>query len=118
VSGKDEVAKTYSTRTVNAIEDFLDFSEMASRLIARPAEELLQETNWLAAEAVMHRLGEAVNRMDPQFVLDHPELGLRKIKDARNWVAHDYHQIKHEWIFRSFEIDLPETVAGLKRIIR
>jgi len=117
MTGRDEIRSKYGASAIAAIDDFLDHTEMADRLLDRDPEESDYETYFLAIEGVMNRLGESAKRMGDEFIADHPELKLREIKDARNWVAHEYHDISHERIIAALENELPATVEKLKRLL-
>ena len=55
----------------------------------------------LAAEALIHRLGEAVARLDDGFIQAHPEVQWRQIKGMRNVVAHQYGFIDYQIVWRA-----------------
>lgn len=114
---RESVAREYGESTVVALRDFREFAEQAARLVARgradfDSDEMLR----LAGDAVVVRLGAAVARMDDRFVIDHPELSLRLVKDMRNLVAHEYDAIRPALVWNALERDLPiidELIAGL-----
>ncbi|MGY0502158.1 hypothetical protein ACWZHB_27030 [Nocardia sp. FBN12] len=69
MSGRDA-----GERTVKSLQDFLAFSEMAARIVSGgKAAYDSDEITRLAAEAVLHRLGESVARLPGEFVASHPE---------------------------------------------
>lgn len=82
-----------SDRTRRTLEDFLEFADAAARLVARGKgdygdDEMIR----LAAEALLHNVGEVVARLDrddPELVAAHPEVSWRPMKGMRNLVAHD-----------------------------
>ena len=117
MNGRDRLTEKYGIRTVWAIDDFIDHAEMASYLVNLDFEKRDELVYSLAIEAVMSRLGESVNRMGAQFIADYPELGLRKIVDNRNLVAHEYHIIVHEVISAAFEDKLPPIVDALQSLL-
>jgi uncharacterized protein with HEPN domain len=117
-AGRVALTARYGERTVLALDDFLEHAAMAERLLRHGREALdVDETVRLATEAVMHRLGESASRMNPEFVADHPELGLRDIKDARNFAAHHYRIIAHRTFWDAFEDDLPPIAAAVRGLL-
>jgi uncharacterized protein with HEPN domain len=105
-------------RTAQTLRDLLEFSDMAARLLARgraayDADEALR----LAAEAVLHRIGEAVARLPEDFVSAHAEVPWRQIKAARNLVAPRYEQVNHGLIWNALEHDLPRNAEQIQRIL-
>ena len=75
------VARRYGTRVRDTLLDLLDFTDMASRLVARGKESYdADEALQLAAEAITHRVGEAVARLPEEFFVDHPDAEWRKMR--------------------------------------
>ena len=57
---------------------------MASRLVARGKESYdADQALQLAAEAITHRIGEAVARLPEDFLANHPDLEWRNMKGMR-----------------------------------
>jgi uncharacterized protein with HEPN domain len=102
-------------RAERALRDLVGHAAAASRLVDRgrvsyDSDEMLR----YAAEDLLIRLGEAVARIDrddPDFVDQHPELELRRLKDARNVVAHGYDVVDAALVWSILEHNVP-TVAG------
>jgi len=117
VTGETDLAAAYGDRTVRALQDFRQFAAQAARLVARgrdpyEADEMLR----LASDAIVVKLGEAVARMADAFVIDHPELPFRLIKDMRNLIAHEYDAIRPQLVWNALERELPsvdEAVGSL-----
>ncbi len=103
-----------------ALDDLEDFVEQAARLVSRgkpawDADEFLR----LAGEAVIHRIGEAVARLDrddPELVAAHPEISWRAMKGMRNVVAHQYGSIDHQILWNALAISLPVEASRLRAI--
>ncbi|MPV51142.1 DUF86 domain-containing protein [Pseudactinotalea sp. HY160] len=58
----------------------------------------------LVAEALLHRLGEAVARLDrdsPAFIDAHPEIEWANIKGMHNVVAHEYGFVDYRIVWRA-----------------
>lgn len=108
-------------RTDQTLADFLAFADTADRLAARgkPAydeDEMLR----LAAEALLHRIGETVARLErdaPDLVAAHPEVRWRAMKGIRNLVAHDYGAVDPEIVWTSIETALPVEAGHVRAIL-
>ena len=105
-------------RTRRALDDFREFAAQAARLVARgrvafDEDEMLR----LASDALIVKLGEAVTRMDDDFVDEHPELPLRLIKDMRNLVAHEYDAVRPGLVWNALERELPQVDAAIARLL-
>jgi uncharacterized protein with HEPN domain len=114
--GGDEPA--VDRRTEQTLRDILAFAAMASRLIARgrpafDADEALR----LAAEAILHKIGEAVARLPDEFVSLHPDVPWRRMRAARNLVAHRYEQVDYGLIWDAFAQDLPRDTDRIRQIL-
>lgn len=107
-------------RTRAVLEDLLDFADQGARLVARGKEAYDEdEMLRLAAEALMHKIGEAVARLEPvnpDLIAAHPEVHWRSMKGARNLVAHKYEAVDHEILWVSLVRDMPREAAHLRRI--
>jgi uncharacterized protein with HEPN domain len=110
-----------SDRTRRTLEDFLEFADAAARLVARGKgdyddDEMLR----LAAEALLHKVGEVVARLDrdePELVAAHPEVSWRPMKGMRNLVAHDYGAVDPEIVWTTLEKSLPREAKQVRRIL-
>jgi uncharacterized protein with HEPN domain len=109
-----------SDRATRTLKDFLDFAEAGARLVARgkdayDSDEMLR----LAAEAILHRVGEAVARLDrddPSLVAEHPEVRWRAMKGMKNVVAHDYGALDPEIVWTTLETNLPHEAQLIHHI--
>lgn len=108
-------------RTRRTLEDFLQFAHAATRLVARGrasynGDEMLR----LAAEALLHRIGEVVARLDrddPELMASHPEVNWRAMKGMRNVIAHNYGAIDDAIVWTTLERDVPREAAHIERIL-
>ncbi len=62
-------------------------------------------------------IGEAANRIDPDFKLQHPEIEWRRLRGFRNRIVHDYFGIDYEIVWSIIESDLEELRLNLWEII-
>lgn len=105
-------------RLEQSLRDFLAFTAVGARLVARgraayDADEMLR----LAAEAILHRLGEAVGRLDRGFTEAHPTVRWRQLEGVRNLVAHEYHLVDYAILWNVLETELPREAAAIAKIL-
>ena len=105
-------------RTRQVLEDFLEFAGIGARLVERgrdayEADEMLR----LAAEAILHRIGEAVARLSDDFTKAHRQVNWRPMKGMRNLVAHEYGAVDYNILWNSLEHDLPQEAVEVQRIL-
>ncbi len=70
----------------------------------------------LIAEALLHRIGEAVSRLQDGFVAEHPAVEWQKLKGMRHVVAHQHGFIDYPIVWRALSGVLPKDVASIERI--
>ncbi|MCE7080891.1 HepT-like ribonuclease domain-containing protein [Streptomyces sp. ST2-7A] len=105
-------------RTRQTLHDFLDFAATAARLVTRGREaydgdEMLR----LSGEAILHRIGEAVARLDDDFTAAHPDVRWRAMKGMRDLVAHDYGAVDHGILWNALTHSLPREADHVRRIL-
>lgn len=106
-------------RTVGALRDFLRFCDTAAEVIvargkaAYDADEALR----LAAESILHKVGEAVARLPEEFTGAHPEVAWRAMKATRNLVAHRYDQIDYDILWAGLARQLPVEAERVRAIL-
>jgi uncharacterized protein with HEPN domain len=71
----------------------------------------------LIAEALLHRIREAVSRLEDDFVAEHPAVQWHKMKGMRNVVAHQHGLIDSRIVWRALSHVLPYDVATIQRIL-
>lgn len=62
-------------------------------------------------------IGEAANRIDPEFRLQNPEIEWRRIRGLRNRIIHDYFGIDLEIVWSIIEYDLIGLIDQLEELI-
>lgn len=70
----------------------------------------------MAAEAILHKIGEAVFRLPNDLTTAHPEVRWRRMRATRNLVAHRYEQVDYGLLWDALANDLPrdaERIRGL-----
>jgi uncharacterized protein with HEPN domain len=91
---------------------------MAARLVARGRAAYDEdEALRLAAEAITHRIGEAVSRLSEEFITDQPQIEWRRIKGMRNIVTHEYARIDYEIVWNALALRIPEIAVFLRHIL-
>ncbi|PFG42297.1 uncharacterized protein DUF86 [Isoptericola jiangsuensis] len=108
-------------RTERLLHDLVEHAAAAARLVDRgrpayDADEMLR----YAAEDLLIRLGETVARIDrddDRFVGAHPGLELRRLKDARNLVAHGYDIVDPALVWSILEHNVPTVAERVRRLL-
>ena len=109
-----------NVRTLRWLRDLVEHARAVERLIARgkdayDADEMLR----YAAEDLLIRLGECVSRIDrdePEFVDANPVLELRRLKDARNVIAHGYDIVDTELLWAILSTNIPEVARRVDHL--
>ena len=108
-------------RIRRSLLDLLDQAEVTARLVARgkrdyDADEMLR----LAAESLLTRMGECVDRIDkadPAFLAAHPSLELRQLKDTRNVLAHGYDIVDHALVWSIVSTNVPVVADSIRQFL-
>lgn len=112
------VEATYGYQARDALVDLVEFTDMAARLVAKGRSAYDQdETLRLAAEAVSHRIGEAVARLPDAFTVDHPSIEWRKIRGMRNIIAHSYARVDYAILWNALEPKMPEVATEVRVLL-
>lgn len=105
-------------RIVVTLNDLLRFTDTAARLVARGKDCYdSDEAVRLAAEAILHKIGEAVARLPDDFIADHPSVAWRSMKATRNIVAHRYEQVDYLIIWNALVLRLPVEAERIREIL-
>ena len=103
------------------LRDLLGHASAVARLVARgrpayDADEMMR----FASESLIIRLGECVERIDkadPAFVAEHPELELRQLKNTRNLIAHGYDIVDYGLVWSVMEVNIPLVADQVARVL-
>lgn len=103
--------------TRQALGELLLLADMAARLVERgraayDSDEALR----FAAEAILHRIGSAVARLDAEFLGAHPSVHWRQMLGTNDALTSDWGT--DEAIWTTLEMDLPGEAAQVRRILR
>jgi len=63
-------------------------------------------------------IGEAANRIDPDFRTTNPEIEWNRIRGFRNRIVHDYFGIDYEIVWTIIENDIEELIDQLEILIK
>jgi len=62
-------------------------------------------------------IGEAANRIDPDFKIRHAELEWKRIRGFRNRIIHEYFGIDYEIVWNIIEEDIESLVEWLEVLV-
>lgn len=101
------------------MDDILDFASDAVDLVSRGRkaygdDRMLQ----LAGEAITGRIGEAVARLSPDLIADHPEVRFGAAKGMRNFVSHEYDRVDAAVVWVALESDMPGFATQIEQLLR
>jgi uncharacterized protein with HEPN domain len=113
-----DINQKYGKRAVQSLLDILRFCADANELISRSYQSYLDDPMLRrAARSIIADAGEAVSRIDkisPALIADHPELELRELKNARNFIVHAYDGVDYDVLWEILEVDFPRTCAATR----
>ena len=111
------------------IADYLDLMLESIELIESRflkiglPDEFVQSPNGITyLDAISMRLqvvGESVRKIqkvEPSFLKNYPEVEWDKIARFRDFVSHHYNQVDHEIVFDICKVYIPELKAALRKI--
>ena len=118
-SGKpqDLVTATYGARARRTLVDLRAFIALGDGLTAQGRSAYESDIYLrLSAEAILHRVGEAVARLPVSLLEAHPEIEFSLARAMRNRIAHQYRSVDYAILWQALVVDLPlmsAQVAGL-----
>jgi uncharacterized protein with HEPN domain len=109
-----------SKRDVNMLlGDMLDSAKKIKRYTAELSyEDFIKDEKTI--DAVVRNfeiIGEAANRIDPDFRTKNPEIDWKRIRGFRNRIVHDYFGIDNEIVWEIVVNNLDEFADWLETII-
>src|SRR5476649_519717 len=75
--------------------------------------------NDLLQDGVMRQfeiIGEALNKISPQFAVEHPDFPIREAITLRNLLIHQYDQVDLEIVWETAQKDIPILKEQLKKL--
>jgi uncharacterized protein with HEPN domain len=108
VQDQDYITVNFGVRARQALVDLRTFIALGEGLTAQ-GRTAFDENIYLAlsAEAIVHRVGEAVARLPVALVEAHPEIEFSLAKAMRNRVAHRYQSVDYAILWVALAVDLP-----------
>ena len=109
-----------SKREINLLlEDMLESAQKIKRYTTELSfEDFLKDDKTI--DAVVRNfeiIGEAANRIDPDFRSSNPEMDWNRIRGFRNRIVHDYFGIDNEIVWEIIANNLDELIDWLETII-
>jgi uncharacterized protein with HEPN domain len=105
---QDHITATYGVRARQALLDLRAFIALGDGLTAQGRADFDENIYLrLSAEAIVHRVGEAVARLPAALVQAHPEIEFSLAKAMRNRVAHRYQSVDYAILWEALAVDLP-----------
>lgn len=63
-------------------------------------------------------IGEAMGKLDKEFVEDHSELPAKEAVAMRNVLVHDYDWVDAEEVWKTIERDLPKLKEAVEKLLQ
>lgn len=101
------------------LEDMLEAALKIKRYTKEHTYKSFTESD-ITTDAVVRNfeiIGEAANRVDDEFQLNHPELEWKHLRGFRNRIVHEYFGIDYEIIWTIIENDLSYYIELLEKYI-
>lgn len=103
--------------TRQTLRDLIRLAETADRLVSRgrsayDADEAIR----LAAEAVLHKISEAVARLPDAFLDQHRDVPWRAMRGMRNVVAHERDHVDYQLVWNALAHRLPREAEAWRQI--
>lgn len=118
MTGGGDLWATYGRRAGQALEDFCDFAELASGLVDQGRSAYDRDIYLrLAAEAIVHRMGEAIGRLPPELIERHPSIRFSLAKGMRNRIAYQYQSVDYEILWQAMAVDLPQMAVQVAELL-
>jgi uncharacterized protein with HEPN domain len=110
---------TPDERLRDALEDLIEYCELAADLVASGREAFLDDrVAQLASEAVLNRIGDTAQHALPEgFRRAHPEIPWSKIIGMRVRVAHIYQRLSYERVWIVLAEDIPALGHRLVEVL-
>jgi uncharacterized protein with HEPN domain len=106
-------------RVRQSLSDILGFADEVRKYVLASGEQhfYADRPTQLVAEALLHRIGEAVSRLPDEFTEGHPDVAWRQMKGMRNVVAHQYGFVDYRIIWRALDEALPRDIEQIARLL-
>ncbi|MDQ4501710.1 HepT-like ribonuclease domain-containing protein [Sinomonas sp. ASV322] len=107
------------SRIDGSLRDLLRLSDTAANAIVARGKEAYDAdiALRLAAESILHKIGEAVARLPGEFILANPHVSWRAMKATRNLVAHNHDQVDCDILWNALANRLPLEAQHIREIL-
>ena len=96
------------------IGDILRAAERAALIVSEGRAAFLADwKNLLAAERLLHIIGQAANGLTAETVERFPQVPWNLIRGLRNRITHEYHKLDNEVIWETLAVSVPELADAL-----
>jgi uncharacterized protein with HEPN domain len=114
----DYITLAYGVRARQALLDLRSFIALGVGLTAQ-GRTAFDENIYLrlSAEAIVHRVGEAVTRLPDALIEAYPEIEFSLAKAMRNRVAHRYQSVDYAILWEALAVDLPLMSAQVTALL-
>lgn len=98
------------------IQDILEIATFLQILVAKGEAFFLDEiTHQWAIERALQNIGEACTKMSGEIKMGYPTVDWKSIIGMRTYLAHAYHRIDSDIVWRAATTDVPVLVKALKQ---
>jgi len=100
------------------IQHIIDAGNDATRFVSGRKREDLDDDRMLLLSLVkcIEIIGEAANKISPEFKSKYPQIPWRNIVGMRNWLIHVYFDIEHDRVWSTVLEDIPDLLKLIKEI--
>ncbi len=115
---QDYITATYGVRARQALLDLRALIALGDGLTAQGGTAFDENIYLkLSAEAIVHRVGEAVSRLPAALVQAHPEIEFSLAKAMRNRLTHRYQSVDYAILWEALAVDLPHMSAQVAALL-
>ena len=96
------------------VGDILHAAQLLTEITAAGREAF--DGDWkgvLAAERLMHIIGEAAGKLSDDAKSARPDIPWAAMRAFRNFVVHEYHKVDHELLWEAMNRDIPQLIRAL-----
>lgn len=113
-----DLSAIFGRRARQALLDFCTFARLAAGLVAQGRVDYDSNVYLrLSAEAIVHRVGEAISRLPPELIAAYPDIKFSLAKGMRNRVAHRYDSVDYAILWQALSVDLPRMAAQVADLL-
>ena len=98
------------------IQDILEIS-ISLQMLVNKGEGFFHEdiTHQWAIERALHNIGEACTKISHAVKTKYPDVDWKSILGMRTYLAHAYHRIDSDIVWRAASVSVPVLVKALKQ---